>query len=510
MTEIKKLVKSLHPLERKILPFLAEGKTARELEKDSKLKDIEVMRSLQWLQNKEIVILDEELKEVIELDENGIKYAKNGLPEKKFLQELAKKNTLKVSEIKKVLGLSDEEVNICIGSLRKKVAIELKKEAELTATITEQGKKLLAKETFEEKFLQNKFPIELGHLKDESLFAFEELKKRKNIIKKILVKTIRVRLTETGKKLIKEKVDIDVTDALTSDILKNGSWRGKEFRSYDVKINVPKIHCGRKQHYRRFLEDVRRKFLALGFKEGAGPAVETEFWDMDALYMPQFHSARDIHAGYRIKEPKYGGKDIPPEVLKKVKDAHQTGHGTGSKGWGYEFDEQKTKTHVLRTHDTAISSRMLSSSKLEIPGKYFQIARCFRPDVIDAKHSVDFNQCGGFVIDEGLNFAHLKGLLKLFAEEFAETDQIKIRPDYFPFTEPSAALFAKHPELGWIELGGSGIFRPELVKPLVGKDIPVIAWGIGIDRMAMFKLGLNDIRNLYGHDFELLRNIKME
>ena len=103
----------------------------------------------------------------------------------------------------------------------------------------------------------------------------------------------------------------------------------------------------------------------------------------------------------------------------------------------------------------------------------------------------------------------MKGLLKLFAEEFAETDQIKITPAYFPFTEPSAELYAKHPELGWIELGGSGIFRPEVVKPLVGKEIPVLAWGIGIDRIAMFKLGINDIRQLFAHDLNLLRSSKV-
>jgi len=114
--------------------------------------------------------------------------------------------------------------------------------------------------------------------------------------------------------------------------------------------------------------------------------------------------------------------------------------------------------------------------------------------------------CGLLPVEQGLDFRHLKGLLKLIAEEFAQTEKIKIKPGYFPFTEPSAELFAKHPELGWIELGGSGIFRPELVKPLLGREIPVLAWGLGIDRLAMFKLGIKDIRELFTHNLDFIRN----
>jgi len=238
-----------------------------------------------------------------------------------------------------------------------------------------------------------------------------------------------------------------------------------------------------------------------------GPIVETEFWNMDALFMPQFHSARDIHQGYYIKKPKYAA-DLPKDLVDNVKKAHENGFGTGSKGWRYEFDVKRTHRHVLRTQDTSISSRILASPDLEIPGKYFQIVRCFRYDVIDATHLADFNQTGGFVIEEGLNLKHLFGLLNMFGKEFAETDQIRIVPSYFPFTEPSAELQAKHPDLGWVELAGSGIFRPEMLKPL-GIKVPVIAWGVGLDRLAMFKLDIKDIRNLFSHDLNFLRNSKV-
>ena len=163
---------------------------------------------------------------------------------------------------------------------------------------------------------------------------------------------------------------------------------------------------------------------------------------------------------------------------------------------------------MLRSHDTAISSRVLSSPGLEIPGKYFQMVRCFRYDVVDATHLADFNQTGGFVIEQGIHFGHLKNLLRLFAEEFCQTDQVKVKPSYFPFTEPSAELLVKHPDLGWIELAGSGIFRPEMCLPL-GVSAPVIAWGIGLERLAMFKLGIKDIRQLFSPDLDFIRKSKV-
>lgn len=503
--EIKKLAESLNPSERKVLKVLDKITFFNDILDVTKLKDVEVMRALQWLQNKNVVKIKEERKEFVYLDENGKKYLKDGLPERIFLSAIEK--PAPIQDIQRKTGLSNEEMMISLGALKSKAAIEVSKEKDVIVSITEHGKHLLKHEFPEENFLKENFPKELILLKDEERLILENLKKRKKIVKIDQSKVISVDLTDTGKKLLKEKLDDDLIEKVSPQLIKSGSWKGKKFRRYDVKINVPSIFAGRKQHYRRFLDDIRQRFIGLGFKEMAGPIVETDFWDMDALFMPQFHAARDIHQAYYVKEPKYGKLD--ESVVKKVKGAHENGFGTGSKGWRYDFDVKRTHRHMLRTQGTACSSRMLASKELQIPGKYFSIARCFRYDVVDATHLPDFFQTEGIVIEENLNFGHLKGLLKMFAEEFAETDQIKITPGYFPFTEPSAELHAKHPDLGWIELGGSGILRPEVVKPLVGKEIPVLAWGIGIDRIAMFKLGINDIRQLFSHDLGFLRNAKV-
>ncbi len=504
--DIKKLAESLNPFERKVLKVLDNFSSFQDITKVTGLKDVEAMRALQWLQNKNIVELKEERKELVFLDENGKKYLKDGLPEKKFLEAVEKSAT--ISELNKKTGLSNEEIAISLGVLKSKTAIEIEKGKDIVVSITDHGKHLLKHGFLEEQFLKEDFPKELNALNEEEKFVVENLRKRKKIVKVETAKIINAELTETGKRLIKEKIEEDLIEKVTPSMMKTGAWKGKKFRRFDVKINVPNIFGGRKQHYRKFLEEVRQKFVALGFQEMTGPIVETDFWDMDALFMPQFHSARDIHQGYYIKEPKYA-KALPENIVKNVKAAHENGFGTGSKGWQYDFDAKRTHRHILITHDTCISARTLASKELAVPGKYFQISRCFRYDVVDATHLPDFNQVGGFVIEEGINFGHLKALLRLFAEEFAESDEIRIKPSYFPFTEPSAELQAKHPEFGWIELAGAGIFRPELVKPLVGREVPVIAWGVGLDRLAMFKLGIKDIRLLFSHDLGFLRNVKV-
>lgn len=503
--DIKKLAESLNPNERKVIRVLDNFSSLHDIVKVTNLKDVEVARALQWLQNKNIIRIKEEQRELVFLDENGKKYLKESLPERRFLEAIEKQTP--ISEISRRTKLSSEEIAISLGVLRSKAAIEIKKGKEVVVSITEHGKHLLKHGFAEEQFLKEDFQKELSSLNEEEKFVLENLRKRKKIVKIELAKIINAELTEIGKKLLKEKIEEDLIEKISPSLIRTGTWKGKKFRRFDVKINVPQIFAGRKQNYRRFLDEVRQKFIALGFKEMTGPVVETDFWDMDALFMPQFHAARDIHQAYYVKEPKYGKLD--ENIVKRVKEAHEHGYGTGSKGWRYEFDIKRTHKHMLRTQGTACSSRMLASKSLEIPGKYFAIARCFRYDVIDATHLADFYQTEGIVVEEGLNFRHLKGLLKMFAEEFAETEQIKITPGYFPFTEPSAELHAKHPDLGWIELGGSGIFRPEMVKPLLGREIPVLAWGIGIDRIAMFKLGIKDIRQLFSHDLEFLRNAKV-
>ncbi len=498
--DVNRIAESLSPLEKKILPCLKNNINVDVLTKECRLSETEVLRALKWLEDKKILSLNIESKEVINIDKNGLLYIEKGLPEKGFL--LAVKDSIKtLNIIKKEAKLNEDEAKFSLGYLKNKGYIEILKDKEIKIKITQEGIRALKNDFINEEHLLKKLPKYLEELQQYEKDTIVDFKKRKYIIKIELEKIRIVHLTDFGINLLKTKIhEKDVIEKLTSDIIKNKEYKNKIFRRYNIHSRIPKIHTAKKQHYRKFLDEIRVKLLSLGFEEMFGPIVETEFWNMDALFMPQFHSARDIHDAYYIKEPKYS--EVNKELVEKVKKVHE-------EKWKYNFDLKKTSKNILRTQGTSLSARIIASKELKIPGKYFAIARCFRHDIIDATHNCDFYQVEGIIVEENLNLRHLLGLLSMFAKEFANTTEIKLVPHYFPFTEPSVELHAKHKDLGWIELAGAGIFRPEVVKPLLGKDISVLAWGIGIDRIAMLKFGINDIRQLFSRDLEFLRTVKI-
>ena len=496
---------SLHRLERLVLPALLKCADVEHICKYTGLKSVEILRALAWLKDKKLAEIREEPAQFVELGENGRLYRKKGLPERRFLSAVDDGKT-GMAELIKATGLAREEVNLSIGILRKNGLISMEKKKEPVFEITEEGRQKL-EEGFHAELVLKKLdkPGKLESFDEKEKEDVRMLQARRGILRVVPRKKVKATLTEEGRKLAEsESLDKKVVDRLTPGMIKSGNWKG--LRSYNLKAAVPRLNFGKKQPYRRFLDEVRSRLTALGFKEMSGPIVESEFWNMDALFMPQFHSARDIHDVYYVKNPRHAS-NLPVKTVERVKRVHEKGL-PGSRGWGYKFDYTKTTRHVLRSHDTSISPRTLSSKELRIPGKYFQIVRCFRYDVIDATHNADFDQIGGFVVDDNLNLKHLFGVLRLFAKEFCGTGEVRVVPSYFPFTEPSASLYARHPVMGWIELAGAGIFRPEMTGPL-GVEKPVIAWGIGLGRVAMFKLGIKDIRQLYSHDLEFLRNSRV-
>ena len=313
-------------------------------------------------------------------------------------------------------------------------------------------------------------------------------------------------LNEAGRAAFERARNERIAGQLTPAMLADGSWRGVRFRRYDTDIPAARMHSGRLHPYRVFLDSIRRKLVALGFSEMKGSIAESEFRNCDALFMPQFHPARDIHDAYFLDT---GGRRFEPaaDILARVAAAHRNGGGTGSRGWNYEYDESRAGLPVLRSQGTALSARCLASGPRS-PGRYFAIARCFRYDQVDATHLPDFFQIEGIVLGEGTNLRHLVGLLRLFATQFAGAGSYRLYPGYFPFTEPSVEMHILHPSTGWMEMGGAGLFRPEVTGPL-GVDVPVIAWGLGLDRMAMTAMGLSDIRDLMTDDIGRLRAMRV-
>jgi len=504
--DIVKIIDKLHPLERKVLPEVAKTESFDELTDLSGLKKVEVMRALQWLQNKDLVKIDEKREELVELGTNGKKYLKNGLPERRFLEAI--KDELRLSQIAEKAGISTEEVNITLGVLRGRAAIEITKDGkDLIIKLTDPGRKLKAKDFLEEKFLRRSFPFHESELKDEERFAYNELKKRKDILKKELTKTKKAILTESGKKVLKRNINVDNIERLTPTILKAGMWKKRKFRSYDVEINVPQISGGKRHIVDQAVNYIRRIWLDLGFQEMKGNLVQTSFWDLDALFVPQDHPARDEQDTFYIKEPKYG--KLPKDFTKQVKATHENGWKTGSKGWQYKWSEDIAKENLLRTHTTVLSAQTLAKLKKEdLPAKFFSVKKCYRNETVSWKHLFEFIQVEGIVIDPDANFKNLVGYLKNFFAKMGFPDA-RVRPGHFPYTEPSAEVDVWHPKKKmWVELGGSGIFRPETVQPLMGKPIPVLAWGLGMERSIMDYYKITDIRDLYKNDLKQLREAK--
>ncbi len=507
----RKLISKLHPLERQVVPLLKENKSLEEISTAARLSEIEVTRALQWLENKKVLVIKTIAKKVVILDKNGLRYKKEGLPEKAFLSVLDDKYK-GLNVIAKKSRLSREEVNACLGLLRKKQAIEIDnadpKEG-LKVRLTAEGQKLLEKKSLEERFLEKDFPLDAESLEDVDRYSLAELKKRKDFLRVEEKKEISIELTELGKDLVDADLGGAVVNRLTTNMLKTGNWKDKQFRYYDVEINVPKINMGKKHFVTQALEYAKNIWIEMGFKEMEGNMVNTSFWNFDALFTAQDHPVREMQDTYYLGGRFEKGNLPSAKLVQKVRLTHEKGGRTKSKGWQYSWDKEEAKRNVLRTHTTVLSAQTLAQLKKEdLPAKFFALGRCFRNEALDWKHLFEFNQTEGIVIDKNANFKHLLGYLKQFFKKMGYP-QARFRPAFFPYTEPSVEIDVFHPvRKEWVELGGAGIFRPEVVVPLLGKDVPVLAWGPGFDRTILEYYNITDIRDLYKNDLKQIKEMK--
>lgn len=503
-----KIIKELHPLEGKIiLAFKGQKKlNLEDLSKITKLPESQIRRSIQWLITKNVLkIAKRETVQSASLTELGSKYAQKGLPEARLLKKLQDKKEVKIGKT----GLEPQELSGAIGCLKEHDIIEIKDGCIKFKSPKNVDQVLKVQECIA-KFEDQ--AIYIDNLCEEERLIVQSMSRKRGKSKGVFQikegETFVYEITKIGetvlKSLSKGKIVAEISQ-LTPELIKDSKWQGKKFREYNIQLKPPRTVIGRKHPYQEFLNGVRSKLLAMGFHEVEGSIVETELWNMDALYMPQFHPAREIHGIYFVRRPQYG-REKETKVMERIAKTHENGWRTGSKGWGYKFDSKRATRLILRSHGTVLSVRALAKYP-DPPGKYFTITRCFRPDAVDATHAPDFYQIDGIVVGKQINLGSLLGLLKMFGREIAQAKEIKFTPGYFPFTEPSVELHGKHPKMGWVEFGGAGIFRPEVTLPL-GVKVPVIAWGLGLDRMAMVAMGIQDIRELFTADLERLRNIK--
>ncbi len=494
----------LRAQELKILSTLTEFTkvSVEDFTRKCKLADAAVMRTALTLQEKGLVKIYAKPETILKLNAEGKLHAEHGLPERRLLNALiALGGRATLNQAAAKAGLDEQFAQIALSwTLRKKWATYDSKTSTLQAASE-------PKEETDEKLLSSlrgKEQVSLSDLRHELQHSVVTLKKRQFLTAE--EKTQRtLEITPLGKQAVQEgkKTVVEVTQ-LTPELIITGKWRTAKLQKYNIAAPVAKTWSGKKHPYLSFLEEVRAKLVTLGFKEMTGTHVETSFFNFDALYTPQDHPAREEVGIYFVKDPEFGDVSAYETAVENVKATHENGWTTGSTGWGYKYSLQEAKRLILRGHGTCLSARTLLSKDLEIPSRYFSIARCYRPEVVDKTHLSEFNQVEGIVVDEKLTLRDLLGVLAKFAIEIAGADKVRFKPDYFPFTEPSVELSAYKEGYGWVEFGGSGIFRPEVTLPL-GVKVPVIAWGLGVDRLFMMHAGVDDIRGIFSQDLDWLR-----
>ncbi|MCI0503538.1 phenylalanine--tRNA ligase subunit alpha [Candidatus Micrarchaeota archaeon] len=269
---------------------------------------------------------------------------------------------------------------------------------------------------------------------------------------------------------------------------------------FDVNVPGPNARVGKNHPVTKLTNHLRTIMSELGFQEMEGDIIESSFWNFDALFQPQDHPARELADTFYIK----GESPLPEDekLVLRVKKAHED-------GWKCRWDPKEASKTVLRTHTTAVSARYVAAITDKKPRKYFSIGRVFRNEATDYKHLAEFHQVEGIIAWEGATFTDLLGVLKEIYGKLG-FEKIRFRPSFFPYTEPSLEIEVYFEERKqWMELGGAGIFRPEVSIPLAGV-YPVLAWGLSLERPLMLKLELDDIRDLYRNDVDFLTSARLD
>lgn len=509
------MAEELSLAEKKVLQALAELGTAspQQVAERTGQGGVEVMNASSWLRAKGLLQRDEKLHTFYGLGPEGRGHAEKGLPERRLVEALVRQGgSAPLASLGQLpeFQASPDEVKIATGQGKRKGLIAIERDEDSgqpSARLTDKGRGVAEGEIMpDERVLEQ---LKQGEQPAEALDAqaVEALLDRQNVVRKRESVAWTLQLTAKGQALVQEGLVLEDSVAqLTPELLQTGKWREAKLRPYDVTTFAPEVTGGKKHPLRRIIDDIRAIFLEMGFTEIEGPFVHTTFWDMDALFVPQDHPAREMQDTFYLSEPAkraLAGKGGEGELVRRVQATHEKGWKTGSRGWGYAWSRDEAEHLLLRTHTTVETIRHLAAHP-EPPVKAFIVGRVFRKEAMDATHLPEFHQVDGIVMEEGANLRMLIGLLKEFYRKMGFED-VRVRPAYFPYTEPSLEVEVKYNQR-WMELGGAGIFRPEVTLP-VGVKHPVLAWGLGLERLAMMRLGLKDIRELYMSDLEWLRRV---
>jgi len=461
----------LHDIEKKIINSLQKKseQTPENLCESTELSIDQIRRGIEWLRLKELAQIQESSKVEISLGQNGIDALKNGLPERRLIN-LIKDKPQTFDEIR--TALSGMGFNAAIANAKKNGWIKIDK--------SDLGSKISIKEepveTPEEKLILLISEKSVNEEQIENKLALKFLSQRPDYIIQNTEKIKTVSLTDKA-----SQIDLTISDS----------------NAIDVEADVSSVYPARTHPLKDTIDEIREIFVKLGFSEIQGNLAQSSFWNFDALFTPQDHPARELQDTFYIENLK-SKKSANLTQIKQVSKSH-------SQNWRYDWELSESQKMVLRTHTTCVTIRYLADKKPD-EARIFSLGRVFRNEKVSYKHLVEFNQIEGIVIGNNTTLRDLMGIQKEFYRQLGLT-KIKFWPTFFPYTEPSLQTMVYNEKLGkWVELFGMGIFRPEVTRPL-GITKPVLAWGGGIERIAMLKYDLDDVREFYNNDLKWLRTV---
>lgn len=442
--------------------------TEQQIIEKTKLSPDQIRRGIEWLKLKNLALVVESEKFFLSLGKNGRAAIQEGLPERKLVN-LVTNGPVPFDDLRKKLL---DDMNVAIANAKKNNWVEISKNESTSIVSLKQN----PEQTSEEKILaqigEGKIPQD--QVSDQS--ALESLKKRPDYIVIESIKTKSLALSEQAK-----SIDVESADS----------------GAIDVEADVPRVYAARTHPLKDTINEIREVFVSLGFSEISGNFAQPSFWNFDALFTPQDHPAREMQDTFYIKD-KLAQSFATPSQIKRVSDSHK-------KGWKYSWSQDTAKKMVLRTHTTCVTVKYLAENNPS-EARVFSLGRVFRNEKVSYKHLVEFNQVEGIVVGKNVSLRDLMGIQTEFYKKMG-LNKIKFWPTFFPYTEPSLQTMVYNDRLQkWVELFGMGIFRPEVTRPF-GITKPVLAWGGGIERIAMLKYGLDDVREFYNNNLNWLRNV---
>jgi phenylalanyl-tRNA synthetase alpha chain len=460
-----------------------------KLEKATGLKPDALLWTIESLSENGSIRVKRDAVSKIELTEEGRSYLKQ-TPEEKLVQELDDKGKLQVSAVKNKIGLIWAKKNNWIA---------IDKEGSIT--LSKEGKLLRKKKTYAlRSALEEAAAGRIGKKEELDILVKRNLAnvREKNIISS-------VQITPTGKEQLSKSSSVDEIGELTKELILGRKWETTPFRGYDVTAPAERTNPARRHPVSEYMDLIRGIWTGMGFQETSGPVIETAFWAFDALFSPQDHPTRDMQDTFFLSNPKT--IDIGDvALLSRVKKMHET-------GWGEPWRKELAEQAILRQHTTSVSARrmheFLDAPNANYPIKLFSIGKVFRNESIDYKHLAELHMCDGIIIGNNLSLANLIHTLKTFYSALGfdanNPKSVRFKPSYFPFVEPGLEINYFDEQKGdWLELGGAGIIRKEIVTALGGRRT-VLAWGLGIDRLMFRELKIDSLVQLYANEAGWLR-----